>query len=276
MQEDKVAGPTQAELSGQQAQHRAMPESLSAEHDAKLSDPASRLQSSEEARERAASESRIKSAELAAKTRKYELVIAELRNRHHQEIAEIADKLRSEIMELNASKRSIEESLQERFSEIAILTAQVMNLEAKMDSAAASARQAEMLLKEKISQLEMSLRDANAKCHALQQRLEQAANLEASLRHESARAASLEASLRDSDEKNRALRQELERAANLEASLRDANELNQELQRQLDQVLSSRALKLAGAIRKAVGMKHVVYALKDPSRRAGSGSASGD
>jgi predicted nuclease with TOPRIM domain len=57
------------------------------------------------------------------------------------------DGLQAEIKDMKASRQRAEESVQERFSEIALLTTRVFDLEARAKAAAASARVAETVFR---------------------------------------------------------------------------------------------------------------------------------
>lgn len=149
----------QAEVGSLSARHQEEIDRLSAEHRIVLSRLEEQLQASEDARAQALSDCQARTSELTAYAREHELSMAELKSRHRKEMADLADRLHGEINELKAARLSAEESLRERFSEIAALSERVIELETSVEAA----QRVERALHDQVARLEASLHDADAR-----------------------------------------------------------------------------------------------------------------
>jgi hypothetical protein len=158
--------------------------------------------------------------------REHDAAALERENRHRTEMAEVGTRLRAEIREIKASRQLAEESVQERFSEIAMLTTRVFDLEARAKLAATAARETASAFEGQVSRLKTKLSEAESLLH------------EATVR-----ARGLAGKLDTSLAQNRALQREFEAQAQLVAEHRA----------QLESIHASRAWRLAGTIRKVIG-----------------------
>ena len=158
--------------------HTAGIERISVEHQKQLADLAGELQSSQAARGLASTLESGFAEAIATKEREHDAAILDIENRHRVEMTEFGARLQAEIREIKAARQLAEESLQERFSEIAMLTTRVFNLEARVaeDATAASAA------RDRVARFEAELHAAKAGSRNLRLEIQAQAELAAEQR----------------------------------------------------------------------------------------------